>query len=520
MRAVRAVLLLALLLAPVLVLGAVAGWLMWKNDVSLWVWWLLPICWGLACLLARRWQQDLAPLPLPESNAPLHWTPRDKQAFAIVEAQERAVKAVPQERLTDPRFYLDIAIDLTARIARHYHPGARQPLDSLTVPEILAVAHLAFEDLEEWVRDYVPASHLLTVQQWRLLGKAPDWIHAVSSIGWFISILAQPGNIARYLLSRWTMRSASRQIQANVLAWFYVLFVRQVGYYAIEMNSGRLREGAATYRDAVSRAGSAGGGPASRSPARPAAAAAAATPAARAVAIAVVGQVKAGKSSVINALLGAERARTDVLPMTTQVDQYSLKLPDSSETLTLWDTTGYGVDETTATQFAQMPAAFENIDLVLLVMDVTSPARNADVQLLRTMAAWFGGHGQRKPPPVLGVLTHIDALTPVRQWTPPYDWQHPNSVKEQSIRQALDYNRDQFGKLLAGVVPVCSDVRRDRVYGVQQWLLPAMVALLDEARGCAVVRALHEGTASKPVRQVFRQLQNTGSLLLKAYLEG
>ena len=79
------------------------------------------------------------------------------------------MKTISAERLADPQFYFETAMELGVKIARHYHPQARDPLSELSVPEILAVAHLACEDLEQWVRDYAPGSHLLTVRQWHVV---------------------------------------------------------------------------------------------------------------------------------------------------------------------------------------------------------------------------------------------------------------------------------------------------------------------------------------------------------------
>src|SRR5262249_59470201 len=46
----------------------------------------------------------------------------------------------------------------------------------------------------------------------------------------------------------------------------------------------------------------------------------------RQVTITLVGQVKAGKSSLVNALLGEQRAKTNVLPETRDVTRYDLKI--------------------------------------------------------------------------------------------------------------------------------------------------------------------------------------------------
>ena len=68
--------------------------------------------------------------------------------------------------------------------------------------------------------------------------------------------------------------------------------------------------------------------------------------------IAVFGQVKAGKSSLINALLGEQRAVTDVLPTTAGVARYDLHPKGIPSHLVLLDTVGYGHEGPKADQIA------------------------------------------------------------------------------------------------------------------------------------------------------------------------
>jgi len=72
-----------------------------------------------------------------------------------------------------------------------------------------------------------------------------------------------------------------------------------------------------------------------------------------------------------------------------------------------------------------------------------------------------------------------------------------------------------LGDTPAGVVPVCSDVERGREFGVREWLLPAMLDLLGEARGCAVLRVLREEIRRGRVRRVFLQLARAGAAILR-----
>ena len=91
---------------------------------------------------------------------------------------------------------------IALELAKAYNPGAKDPVGSLTIPEILAVIELASHDLSEMVRQYLPAGHLLTINDWRGAQKATKWYQAGSNIYWAISTIFAPYKTAvRYLAS-------------------------------------------------------------------------------------------------------------------------------------------------------------------------------------------------------------------------------------------------------------------------------------------------------------------------------
>jgi hypothetical protein len=322
-------------------------------------------------------------------------------------------------------------------------------------------------------------------------------------------MLLHVGNVGRYAVWKVAVEPVTREMHQNVLASFYVMFLRHVGIYIIELNSGRLRGGTEAYQQMMAQlAGRAGK---ETSPAQPDG-----TDTENALTIALVGQVKAGKSSLINLLLGEYQAATDVLPKTQDVCRYRLDLPQTGDRIVLLDTPGYGSDGPTEQQISDTGRAVRDANMILLVMDASSPARAADEKLVRLLAARFAGQPELKPPPMLGVLTHVDRLAPVLEWSPPYDWTDPAATKEINIRDAARYNAEQLGPMLRGVVPVCSDEARGRQYGVQQWLVPAIATLLDEARASALIRTLYGGLDQNRLNSLLVQLRNAGSVLLQA----
>jgi predicted GTPase len=220
--------------------------------------------------------------------------------------------------------------------------------------------------------------------------------------------------------------------------------------------------------------------------------------------VTLLGQVKAGKSSLVNAFLGEQRARTDVLPATAGVERYELATPGVPTRLVLVDTVGYGHEGPKADQLTATREAARQSDLLLLVVHARNPARQADVALLDDLRAWFASHPDLKRPPLVAVLTHADLLSPALEWAPPYNWLAGTRVKEENIRGAVAAARGQLGDRVASLVPVCAAA--GKVWNVEEGLLPAVMERLDEAHGVALLRCLRAEADTGKVRRVFDQL--------------
>lgn len=513
-----------LVLVPILVYALWGGYAIWRLGGLGYLAWIVPLAWTVAWWLARRWQPQGGHSTAPAST---HWTERDEAAWRIVARRAEGAVEIPPEQMLDPHFYLTAAQHLALDVARHYSPNAADPLGRLTVPEVMAAAELALRDTSQWVRDYVPGSHLLRIDHWRMVAQAPRWARLARNAWWVGSILLNPAEIVRQLISKVSVDSASRELQAGLLAGFYAVFIQRVGFYLIEVHSGRLRLGADHYRDVQRRFGPPSPHSAAESPTPPSTAAppAAARPPGKANAktppgaedgaltLVVAGQAKAGKSSLINALLGSSQAAVDILPCTHEVRRYRLRVRGTDAELALLDSPGYGDDGLTDPQLDEIHSALEFADALLLVLDATSPARQGDLQVLDQLATRLRRHPERKAPPVIGVLTHIDGLRPVLEWDPPYDWQNPTRPKERTIRDAVEYNAEQFGARVRAFVPVCTDGARNRVYGLEEWLFPVLLSNLDETRACALLRHLHQDWDRQKIKQLWQQLANLGQSL-------
>jgi predicted GTPase len=461
-------------------------------------------CMALGYALGWYWQHKRRLLQPPDFGAPLHWTERDAAAWKLVEARAAASAALASDKLSDLTHYEATAREMAQELALFYHPGAVDPVSNLTIPEILAVIELAAHDLGELADRYLPGGHLLTVRDWRRAKLATDWYQSASTFYWAIAALFSPIETgARYAASQLGLSAPWQMLQQNLLLWFYTAFVHRLGTYLIELNSGRLRVGATRYREMVNRhaAGAVGE----------------ATTDAALVSITLLGQVKAGKSSVVNALLGEQKAKTDILPATTGVELYELKAPDLPSRLVIADTVGYGNAGPRADQAAATQEAARNSDLLLLVMHVLNPGRAADISLLDELNSWYVSHPELKKPPLIAVVTRVDLLSPAMEWAPPYDWRLGTRPKERSIREAVAAAKEQLGNRVLDVLPVCTAA--DKVWGIEEELLPAVMDRLDEAHGVALLRCVKGERDLGKVRKIFRQLLAVGKEAARIALE-
>src|SRR5699024_9540587 len=161
------------------------------------------------------------------------------------------------------------------------------------------------------------------------------------------------------------------------------------------------------------------------------------------VRVCVVGQVNAGKSSLVNALLQAMQAEVDALPATEGTQVYPCVM-EGEEQLRLVDTAGLdGSDAALRNACAEITRA----DIVLWVLKANQPARQLDQQLKEEMAAFYAQpqHISQQQPVCIAVLNQVDLLPPVQEWAPPYQLEDDSSAKVRTMQTALTHNREALG---------------------------------------------------------------------------
>src|SRR5262249_42865541 len=146
------------------------------------------------------------------------------------------------------------------------------------------------------------------------------------------------------------------------------------------------------------------------------------------------GQVKAGKSSLINALSKEIRAAADALPTTSSFPAYQLNREGMPAAL-LIDSPGTTGD---AGEAEALVLAAADCDLIVWVADASRADRERDRIVLDRIRRHFAERPNRRRPPMTLVLSHIDRLRPFQEWQPPYDLTAGDTPKARSIKAAID----------------------------------------------------------------------------------
>ena len=502
---------------PVLVFAGFGAYQLYQIGYSFIAWIGFFACTLTAYLLTMRWTRkgQFSLLPDPNYNEALpYWTDRDRTAWSIVEQHAKASTPPAMTDFNDPANLTKYATELQElanKVVKVYKPNAKDPFQHLTLTELMTAAELVAHDLGEKIEKYVPGSNLLTLKHFQQARTAMDVYQQGQNVYWMISAIFNPFKTAVQLTAnKLGVQSAFAQIQNNVLQWFFLSFLHEVGRYLIELNSGRLRVGTKRYLELMAKhqvpedyqEGE------TKVPVD--------HPVQR-VTIAVVGPVSAGKSSLINAIFGEQRAAVAQTPLTARSTKYELNqtgLPP----ITLIDTVGFGVNGASEEDVRTAVEAMTNADVVLMVVPARSAARAPEVEFLSRMKATFEVRPELRMPPVLGVLTQVDQLTPAMEWQPPYEWSLGARTKEESIREAVKAAREALGDRVMKVVPVCTAT--GRVWNVREELIPAVSARLSEARGVSLLRALHLSDAYETTKKVVGQVMNAGKELFQAAWHG
>lgn len=485
------------LLLAVPLLTILVGGLIWLLERRWFYWWLAATAGGSVIawrvLRARhepfRETGDVKPNALTEPDA--GWSPHELEAW---ESVRRLSAEADVEMLADRRELLRAAERTIEHVARHYHPGHKDPTLQFTLPELLLLTERVSARLRLLLLEQVPYSHRLKaghlLRAWGyqpLLAKVLNHGRRVYSVLRFVRILSPLGALAGELRD-YVVNDLYQNLQAHVRRRLVRLWVEEVGRAAIELYSGRLRIDARGL--AAFAAGETLDGAATEAtlpgPLR----------------LFVAGRTKAGKSTLINALLGGLRAGVDVLPATEEFEGYELRQENAPAA---WLIDSPGLEDEIGQ--AQLTSRAFACDLIVWVTAAHRADRGAGSRALDALRARFGEDPRRKMPPLIVVASHIDLLAPAREWSPPYNVAEPVTAKERAIRGALDAIAQDLGVPVESIVPM-------RLDGVEPYNLDLLRLKLaeqfDAAHRTRWIRIQRDAAAQSDWRKTWRQLADAG----------
>lgn len=478
--------------------------LVWLRQEGLVLVWLGTIVlfsavgFGLQVWLKHRQQIKL---DAARTQADPSWPPAADRAWAMVE--DFAERVEPDDwPLEDGMRLGELARQTLEQVARHFNPEVEQPLLELRVPHALMVIERASRDLRESITEQIPFSHRLTIGS---LARAYRWKpFAERILGMYRAgrwVVSPPNALLSEAWAHLRKRGFALA-QRDVYRWLLQEYVRKVGVYAIDLYSGRLllsEENPVKRLTQSSRAdleavASAEAEQNEGLPGEP-------------LRILVLGRSNTGKSSLINLLFGQLRAVTDVLPDTTRaLTPYRLER-DGVEIGLIFDTPG--AERLTHKTLHEAATA---ADMIIWVSAAHRPDRQTERQTLDALRTAQAARVDRRSPPMLVVVTHIDQLRPLREWLPPYDLTDSSSLKAMSIQAAITALAADLDVPIANVIPVC--LAEGRVYNVEDTLWTAILDQMDRAQRTRLLRCLDEHRRDENWNLLRRQLANAGRFLL------
>jgi predicted GTPase len=446
-------------------LVVMVGVVLWAAGSQLHAWGLSWI-WGLFTLVLVGWRWLLVhwtksmvgQVEAAIASAGLaDWEKRgDRAAVPVNEGAlaraEVALTELLQASQNDPApwenwdQFWQRCLSLTTAVARAYYPESSYPLLSIYVPQAYRLMRGTVDDLDRWMQQLEPVLGQVTVGQayetYTLYQKLePSMRKAFRAWQWAQWFLNPVAAVAR-TITQGSSNRADRALLANLGQVLREAALRNLARQAIALygGAGLPPENFAPIASPIPQAQTETL-QALIAQAEPEEAIATAV-----VNVLLLGRTGAGKSSLVNGLFAAELAETDVLPNTDRVVSYEW-VAATGDQLRLWDSPGYE-QAGNPTAGEQARAAARAADLILLVTPALDPALQMDLDCLRDLQA------AGVTAPVIGVISQVDRLRPLREWQPPYDWLGGDRPKEQSIREAVQYRAELLGAQCDQFLPV------------------------------------------------------------------
>ncbi|WP_375057268.1 GTPase family protein [Zobellella sp. DQSA1] len=399
---------------PVLLLSLLGTLYLFERGA--WGWFLLLL---LLAILPLPWlrQKALPAIPDWEPEPDGQWSAFEQQIWhqALATGRERLAREPEWTRLREH------GLVLFRQVAAAYHPDGKEAELAFTLPELLLLVEEISRRYRRFLLEHVPYVEQLRLDRLHGLYRQRDRLRAARR--WYdayrwLRLLTPEGWVAagRDRILGQLFEGMSEQLQTQLKQ----ALLAEVAAVAIDLYGGRFRLAQRELPPDPRQAEDEQDLAAPPAPLR----------------VLLVGQPSAGKSSLINALLGQTVAEVSALPSTERKQVYRYRLEGVS-LLHLIDTPGIATPEAPGDWLVQQMA---NSDMVLWLLKANQPARQVDLALKQDFDAHFARPEQRsrRPPALLALVNQVDLLPPIS--APPED-----PAKAALIREALDYNRVLLG---------------------------------------------------------------------------
>lgn len=318
------------------------------------------------------------------------WGTEERAAYARAQARIRAELAKVMQWDELPLRALKVVEDVAADLSA----GRRGALD-FTAPEALLLIGRLAERYRSLLIRQVPFADRLSLQSLWWVWQRQDTARAAAQGGWMVwrgvRLVINPAAALLREAERMLASGLQDRLGTAVTRDLQARLLDEAAQAAIDLYSGRLRFTDAELagvvlpdmrRDALS-------------------------PGDAPLRVILVGQVSAGKSSLVNALADDDAAETDAAPVTDRAAAVETLL--AGVPVRLVDTPGLtGADRRRDTVAAEAAEA----DLILWVLRADRPDRGPDHALRAAITARLARQPERRAPPVVTVLAAADLLMP------------------------------------------------------------------------------------------------------------
>lgn len=462
----------------------------------------------LGYLLARWTKDQRQLLPPIDWDAPQTFAQVDRDAWAIVEREADQGDTVSLDALVDFDLYIATGRRLAKVLADHYHPLSDDPIENVPVVDVLTALELAAEDLRHLCRQ-VPGGDMITPSHWKKAVTVAGYIQRANDIySYLLPIFSPVTGLVRLGTQQLMVKPAWKDMQQNLLRWFFRAFVNRLGVHLIELYSGRLAIGPEQYRRLTRRkvsvpSGSEGDLPPLR--------------------IAVAGARNSGKSRLISLLEKAKEGDLSLVKARLKgagIDEAAFDRLKTAEWVEVDGYTHTPAGESARDRSTRREAVEMSVeaDLLVLVVDARRDTATSDLAFAQAWDRWYIEHPDVELPPALAVLTGVDDPGLGGDWKPPYNWQQGQGPRETAARARLNTLRTALPPGFAEVVPV--GMPESLPFGVVEILLPALLAQFHRAERAALIRHLRSFSQQSKARRLVSQVGVHGRSLWNSLRSG